>query len=97
MNAVDSSFMRGNENNHPLAKVPGYAIFNWSGSYKLDEDMVLYANISNLWDKKFSTSGAIGSYAFASNGAYNNSTVGTYFQAPGAPRLFNVHVRIELH
>jgi len=97
MNAVDSSFMRGNENNHPLAKVPGYAIFNWSGSYKLDEDRVLYANISNLWDKKFSTSGAIGSNAFASSGAYNNSTLGTYFQAPGAPRMFNVHVRIELH
>ena len=96
MNAVDASFVRGNENNIPSAKVPGYAIFHWNSSYKVDQDTVVYANISNLWDKKFSSSGAIGPQAFTSNGAYTNSTLGALFQAPGAPRMFNAHVRIML-
>ncbi len=97
LSAVDSSFMRGNENNLPSAKVPGYAVFNWNGAYKLSEDVSLFANISNLFDKKFSTSGAIGSNAFSSSGSYNNTNLGTLFQAPGAPRMFNVHMRMELH
>ncbi len=97
LSAVDSSFMRGNENNLPTAKVPGYAVFNWNGSLKLSEDVALFANVLNLFDKKFSTSGAIGNNAFSSSGGYNNANLGTLFQAPGAPRMFNLHMRIELH
>jgi outer membrane receptor protein involved in Fe transport len=97
LSAVDSSFMRGNENNLPTAKVPGYAVFHWNGSLKLNEDVVLFANISNLFDKKFSTSGAIGSNAFSSSGAYTNANLGTLYQAPGAPRMLNLHMRMELH
>lgn len=97
ISAVDSSFVRGNENNLPEAKVPGYAVLNWSGRWRVQEDCVIYANINNLGDKKYSTSGALGNNAFSSTGAYNNATQATLFEAPGAPRSFQIKVRFDLH
>jgi len=96
MNAVDSSFARGNENNLPLGKIPGFAILNWSGSWKWGEHVMIYTQILNLMDKKYSSSGALGNQVFSSGGQYNNTSSGTLYEAPGAPRSFNIKVRFEL-
>ncbi len=97
MSAVDSSFVRGNENNVASAKIPGYATLNWNSSWRVSDDCAIYANITNLMDKRYITSGALGPNAFASNGSFNNSGLGTLFEAPGAPRMLNIRVRFELH
>jgi len=96
ISAVDSSFIRGNENNLPSGKIPGYAILNWSGSWKWGENCMIYTHINNLTNKKYSSSGALGSNAFSTGGLYTNSTSGAIYEAPGAPRSFNLKIRFEL-
>lgn len=96
ISAVDSSFVRGNENNLPNAKIAGYAILNWNGSWRWGDHCMIYTQISNLTNQKYSTSGALGSNAFSSAGTYNNSSTGTLYEAPGAPRAFSIKMRFEL-
>ncbi|WP_292842362.1 TonB-dependent receptor [Methylotenera sp.] len=76
--------------------VPGYAVFNFHTSYKLDKGLTLGLNVANLFDRKYYSAGRLGVNPFSPsvNGAigvsgYNhnsNDWLAANFLAPGAPR-----------
>ncbi len=105
MLAMSSAYARGNENNLHEASdpyylgpgtSPGYAVFNFGARHQVNRWLQLFAQINNLFDRRFYTAaqlgptGLTGSGNFiarpfpAANGAFPVQQ-GTFF-APGAPR-----------
>jgi outer membrane receptor protein involved in Fe transport len=94
--AVSRQFARGNDNNAHEAdgvnflgpgEIPGYALLNLDATYKLGKGFRLFARVSNVFDKRYATAGALRQNFFPSGtlvapGAQTNET----FYAPGAPR-----------
>ena len=100
--AIGNSFVRGNENNAHAAdathlgsgRTPGYGVLNFSASYRPAPGWKLFANVSNVLDRKYSSTGQLGPYAFTPAGGYTNSgSTSTTFYAPGAPRNFSLGAR----
>lgn len=88
--AVNAAYVRGNDNNvqDSGGKVPGHTVANWSGSYQASPATRLFANVSNLFDRRYASAGQLGPLAFAAGGAFTNSdSKGTTFYSPGAPRI----------
>ncbi len=77
-------------------KVPGYAIFNLDGTYRVNEAFEVNLRITNLFNRRYYTAGRLGVNPFApstvgatgpSGWNYNSSEwVNTNFVGPGAPR-----------
>jgi outer membrane receptor protein involved in Fe transport len=102
--AVSRQFARGNDNNAHQAdgvnflgagEIPSYALLNLNFDYKLEKGFQLFARISNVFDRRYATAGALRQNFFpggslAAPGAQTNET----FYAPGAPR--GVWVGIEV-
>ena len=94
--AVSRQFARGNDNNAHQAdgvnflgpgEIPGYALLNLDATYKLGKGIRLFARVSNVFDKRYATAGALRQNFFPGGalvapGAQTNET----FYAPGAPR-----------
>ena len=40
--------------------VPGYAVFNFDTSYEVSKGFTLFAQVTNLFDRKYYTAGALG-------------------------------------
>jgi len=103
--AIGSSKVRGNDNASHVAdnittfgsgQVPGYAVVNFSSSYKPTAQIKLFANIANLFNRGYATVGQLGPFAFTSTGAYISSgTTSTTFYTPGAPRALWIGARYE--
>lgn len=112
MIAVGSSYARGNENNRHTAdgvhylgpgKSGGYAVFNFSANYRAHRQLSFFAQINNLFDRKYSTAAQLGPTGITADGrfiarpfpAINGDfplQQSTYY-APGAPRTAWVGVR----
>ncbi|WP_019881534.1 MULTISPECIES: TonB-dependent receptor domain-containing protein [unclassified Methylophilus] len=85
--------------------VPGYAVFNFSSSYKLTNQLTATLLINNLFDREYYTAGRLGVNPFSPsiNGAigpggfnYNsNDWLASTFLAPGAPRAAWLNVRYD--
>lgn len=108
--AVGSSFARGNENNqhqpdgvHYLGsgRNPGHAVLNLSADYRPAPKWAFFAQVNNVFDRKYSSAAQLGATAFDANGNFlarpfpadangdrplQNST----FYSPGAPRSLRV-------
>lgn len=114
MLAAGSSLARGNENGQYQAdgkyyvgsgKNPGYAIFDLGGKYKASPALTLFAQVNNVFDRRYSTAAQLGATGFTANGSYiarpfsssgdNSSLVHSTFFAPGAPRTAWVGVRYQ--
>ena len=114
MQAVSGSLARGNENGQHSAdgvyylssgRNPGYAVFDLAANYKPLPRLSLFGQVSNLFDRRYSTAAQLGTSAFTANGAFvaspfsgsgdNTSLVHSTFFAPGAPRSFWVGLRYE--
>ena len=105
MVAIGSSFVRGNENNSHepdgvssfgSGSVPGYAVFGLSASYKPGNQLKLFANVSNLFNRHYMSAGQLGPFVITPTGGYRNSdTLSTTFYAPGAPRTVSIGARYE--
>jgi outer membrane receptor protein involved in Fe transport len=110
--AVSSSFARGNENNQHQpdgtyylgpGKSPGYAVFNLSARYQVEKQLQVFAQINNLFDRKYSTASLLGPSAFNGSGNFQARPFAAVngefplqhstFFAPGAPRMLWVGVR----
>jgi iron complex outermembrane receptor protein len=75
-----SQYARGDENNADTnGKVPGFTTVKLDVRHAVDQRLSVYAGISNLFDVKYATHGAL---------ANNNLTTGSaeQFQSRGAPR-----------
>ncbi len=79
MNAVSGTTVRGNENGlHTPDGVyytgsgqsGGYAVFNLGVDYKPKPGMKFFMQITNLFDRKYTTGGQLGINGFTVNGAY---------------------------
>jgi outer membrane receptor protein involved in Fe transport len=106
MTAFSSSYARGNENNQHQAdgrvylgpgKSGGYAVLSLGGRYQLARRLQLFAQITNLADRKYYTAAQLGPSGFTATGnfiARSLPSVGgvfpvvqSTFYAPGAPRM----------
>ena len=100
--AVSRQFARGNDNNAHQAdgvnflgsgEIAGYALLNLNFDYKLEKGFQLFARVSNVLDRRYTTAGALRQNFFpagslAAPGAQTNET----FYAPGAPRAIWVGI-----
>jgi iron complex outermembrane recepter protein len=94
--AVSRQFARGNDNNAHQAdgvnflgsgEIAGYALLNLNLSCKLGKGFQLFAKVSNVFDRRYATAGALRQNFFPGGtltapGGQTNET----FYAPGAPR-----------
>ncbi len=100
--SFSDSYVHGNENNlhNERGKVPSYQVFNLATSYQTEGNWQIYARISNLLDKDYSTAGILAENAFDASGNFITTLSGgepdwedeTFF-APGAPRSFYVGLK----
>jgi outer membrane receptor protein involved in Fe transport len=103
--AYSSQYVRGNENNRhrPDAefggrgKLPGYAVLNLNGNYRLGGGWTLFGRIDNVFDKRYASGGALAENPFVGAGnafaADPDEWRSEQFVAPGAPRAGWVGVR----
>ncbi len=102
-----SSFARGNENNDHQpdgvfylgsGRSPGYAVLNLSTRVQIEPSLSLHGQISNVFDRRYSTAAQLGPTGFNGAGNFvarpfpavggNFPVQQTTFLAPGARRAF---------
>jgi outer membrane receptor protein involved in Fe transport len=110
--AASGSFLHGNENNANQAGgvngegaliegsgwIPGYTVVNLHTTYQVSRKLDVFARISNLFDKRYSTAGFLTSNSFNPNGSFrpnpedwsNENAV-----SPAAPRAVWAGVRVR--
>jgi len=102
--AASRQFARGNENNQHQpdgvnflgpGEIPGYAILNLNLDYKLDRGWRLFAKLSNVFDRRYATAGALQQNFFpGGNLAAPGAQVNETFYAPGAPRALWIGIQL---
>ncbi len=113
MNAVSGTTVRGNENGLDVpdgvfytgsGRSAGYAVFNLGLDYKPEPGLKLFLQITNLFNRQYTTGGQLGINGFTVNGNYIARPLpananGDFplpratFYSPGAPRTAWVGVR----
>lgn len=101
-----SQYLRGNENNahepdgaefNGAGKIGGFAVLDLTTRWKPASQVELFAKVSNVFDRKYASSGLLGESAFDANGAIqapdDRST--EQFVGPGAPRAGWVGARMR--
>ncbi len=71
------------------AGIDGYQIVNANMRYAKSDNLTIFARVTNLFDEKFETYGAMAESVFTKNGAFVDEDEGptvNRFVAPGAPR-----------
>jgi len=98
MYAATSQYARGDENNDPSGRVPGYAVFNLDARWRFAPRWELFGEIDNLFDHKYATLGVMGTNFFTGPGmSFNAATApNELFLAPGAPLGVFVGVRYSM-
>jgi outer membrane receptor protein involved in Fe transport len=105
--------LRGNENGEHASdgrfytgegRSAGYAVFNLGVRYRPRPGLQFFAQVVNLFDRRYATGGQLGAAGFATNGGYlarglPQNANGDYpvgrasLLAPGAPRAAWIGVR----
>ena len=113
LSASAGALARGNENNahEPDAKYylgpgrsAGYAVFNLGGEWRPARGLTLFAQINNLFDRRYASAAQLGATAFDAAGHYvarpfpanangDRPLVSSTFYSPGAPRTFWLGLR----
>jgi outer membrane receptor protein involved in Fe transport len=86
--AFSSRYARGDENNADAhGPVPGYALLNLDAQWQLGRGWQLFANINNLFNRRYATFGVLGANFFTGPGnAFDAANVrAEQFRTPGAP------------
>ena len=110
---VSSSLARGNENgaHEPdgayylgSGDSPGYVVVNLGARYHVGSRLQLFAELNNVFDRKYYTAAQLGPTAFTATGAFSARPFPaingefpvqqTTFFAPGAPRAVFVGTRL---
>jgi outer membrane receptor protein involved in Fe transport len=89
LQARTSQFLRSDEANL-LPPVPGFAVMNVRGSYRLTNRLAAVADAHNLFDRRFYTFGVLGDPALLETGGDD-----ARFYSPGAPRAFRAGVEVR--
>jgi outer membrane receptor protein involved in Fe transport len=111
---ASGSYLHGDENNANQAGqtnaagqyimgtgwIPGYAVVDLHGSYRIGKDLEVFARISNLLNRQYATAGFLTSNTFNPNGAFRfnpNDWTNENAISPSAPFGIWAGVRLELH
>ena len=114
--AIGGSFARGNENNAHRSdgiyylgpgRSGGYAVLNLNTEWRPTPGLKLFAQVNNLFDRRYSTAAQLGATGFDANGNFvarpfaanangDRPLLHSTFHAPGAPRSFWVGVRYDI-
>lgn len=114
MVAFGSSFARGNENNQHEAdgryylgsgKSGGYAVFNLGGRYQINRRLQLFAQMNNVFNRKYYSAAQLGPNGFNAAGNFvarplpaiggEFPVVQSTFYAPGSPRMVWGGIRVS--
>ncbi|HEU4459813.1 MAG TPA: TonB-dependent receptor [Methylibium sp.] len=76
-------------------KIPGYTLVNLRAAWKATANVELFANVNNVFDKRYETFGALAETVFTPTGAYAGDEADALFVAPGAKRSFFVGARLK--
>lgn len=104
--AQSKQYVRGNENNAHQAdgvdffgsgSTAGFALLDLTTSWKLRPGWEVFGKVSNVFDRRYSTGGLLGTNGFAANGAVQAPADwrNEQFVAPGAPRAGWVGLRVS--
>jgi len=91
-------YARGDENNQDAnGRIPGYAVVNLDGRYRVAKGLELFARVANLFDKRYSNVGVLGENLFTGPGRTFDGAnpVTEQFRGPGAPRGAWVGLRYQ--
>ena len=97
-----SSFYRGDESNQN-PQLPGYHPLSLRTSYRLKNQIELFANVQNLFDERYATFGlfsdpsGVGAPGVPANAGSNGPGVDNRFQSPGMPRAYFGGVKIRFN
>ena len=97
-----SSFYRGDESNQN-PQLPGYHVVSLRTSYRLNQQVELFANVQNLFDERYSTFGlfsdptGVGAPGVPPDAVANGPGVDNRFQSPGMPRAYFGGVKIRFN
>ncbi len=83
----------GDEPEARRLKVPGYGLLNLRASYKPDRTWELYANVTNVFDRRYENFGALAETVFDAQGNGPGEERDAVFVAPGAGRGVFVGLR----
>jgi outer membrane receptor protein involved in Fe transport len=75
--------------------LPGYAVLNLRTSWKPGKSWELYANLNNVFDRRYQSFGALAETQFSPDGNYTGESRDALFVAPGAPRAVFVGLRLR--
>jgi iron complex outermembrane receptor protein len=96
------SFYRGDESNQN-PQLPGYHVVSLRTSYRLTQQVELFANVQNLFDERYATFGlfgdptGVGAPGVPSNAGSNDPGVDNRFQSPGMPRAYFGGLKIRFN
>jgi iron complex outermembrane receptor protein len=97
---VGPSFYRGDEANlNP--QLPGYTVASLRTSYQFGKHLQVFANIQNLFDRRYSTYGilgdptGVGAPGVPADGVFGDPDVDPRFQSPSMPRAYFGGVKIS--
>jgi len=97
---IGPSFYRGDEANlNP--ELPGYTVVGLRTSYQLSRRLQVFANIQNLFDRRYSTYGilgdptGVGAPGVPGGGELGDPDVDPRFQSPAMPRAYFGGVKIS--
>jgi iron complex outermembrane recepter protein len=99
LSAFSSQYVRGNENNahqpdgidfFGSGSIGGHAVLNLTTSWMFAPGWELFGNVSNVFDRDYSSAGALGENAFGPTGGLRapDDWRNEQFVGPGAPRAF---------
>ncbi len=83
---------RGDEANVDSQKVDGFVLVNASATWKLMSQLLLFANVDNLFDRDFETFGVYGESGQVLGDDFQDSR---RFVGAGAPRIFEAGVKMK--
>ena len=97
---VARQYARGDENNADRSgRVPGYGVVHVDAEYRLTPRVTLFAQIDNLFDRRYANFGLLGENAFTGPDRTFGPTAGVapvfeQFRALGEPRTLVASVRV---
>lgn len=105
--AQSKQYVRGNENNAHQAdgvdffgsgSTAGFTLLDLTTGWKFRPGWELFGKVSNVFDRRYSTGGLLGTNAFDASGAVQAPADWRHeqFVAPGAPRAGWIGIRVSL-
>jgi iron complex outermembrane recepter protein len=97
---IGPSYYRGDEDNLN-SELPGYTVASVRTSYQISKNVLLFANVQNLFDRHYSTFGilgdptGVGAPGVPADGVLGDADVDPRFASPAMPRAYFGGVKIS--